>query len=404
MIQVLSDKKVVLGVTGSIACYKAVDLASKLTQAGARVDVILTESARRFVSPLAFRSVTGRPALVDMWDESTHVQHVNLGEEADLMVIAPATANTIARLAGGMADNLLTLTTLSLRCPLLIAPAMDGGMYSHPATQANVAVLRERGVRFAGPAEGRMASGLSGQGRMVEPAELLGKIRQIAGRNGVFKGQHVVVTAGPTREALDPVRFITNRSTGKQGVALAQAAADAGATVTLVAGPMRQPVPVGIEVVKVMTTQEMHDATVEAVRKADILLMAAAVSDFRPSKFNNQKIKKTQAEEWGMAIGLERTLDILESVKAQRDATGRPFIVLGFAAETQNAFEYGRSKLIRKGLDIIAINDVTAEGAGFEVDTNRVILISSDGEVARLPLSTKTAVAEQIVNHLAKMM
>ncbi|MDJ0756952.1 MAG: bifunctional phosphopantothenoylcysteine decarboxylase/phosphopantothenate--cysteine ligase CoaBC [Ardenticatenaceae bacterium] len=404
MIQVLSDKKVVLGVTGSIACYKAVDLASKLTQAGAQVDVILTESARRFVSPLAFRSVTGRPALVDMWDESTHVQHVNLGEEADLMVIAPATANTIARLANGMADNLLTLTTLSLRCPLLIAPAMDGGMYTHPATQANVAVLRERGVWFAGPAEGRMASGLSGQGRMVEPAELLGKIRQIAGRNGVFKGQHVVVTAGPTREALDPVRFITNRSTGKQGVALAQAAADAGATVTLVAGPMRQPFPVGIEVVNVLTTQEMHDATVEAVRKADILLMAAAVSDFRPSKFNNQKIKKTKAEEWGMAIGLERTLDILESVKAQRDATGRPFIVLGFAAETQNAFEYGRNKLIRKGLDIIAINDVTAEGAGFEVDTNRVILISSDGEVARLPLSTKTAVAEQIVNHLAKMM
>lgn len=404
MIRLLKDKRIVLGVTGSIACYKAIDLASKLTQAGALVDAVLSESARRFVTPLAFRSVTGRPAYDDMWDEATHVQHVNLGEEADLMVIAPATAHTLARLAAGMADNLVTLTALSLRAPLLVAPAMDGGMYTHPATQANVATLKERGVFFAGPADGRMASGLVGRGRMMEPAELLGRIRQVAGRTGVLQGLHVVVTAGPTREALDPVRFITNRSTGKQGIALAQAAIDAGATVTLVAGPISQTIPVGAEHVPVVSTQEMHDATVTACRNADILLMSAAVSDFRPAKFTDQKIKKTQAEEWGMAIGLERTLDILQSIKEQRDQSGIPRLVLGFAAETQNAFEYGRGKLIRKGLDIIAINDVTAEGAGFGVDTNRVTLIDRDGEVARLPLSSKTAVAEQIISHVSKMM
>ncbi len=402
MVSILKNKRIILGVCGSIASYKAVDLASKLTQAGALVDAVLTEGAQKFVSSLAFSAVTGRPAYTDMWDESTHIQHVHLGEGADLMVIAPITAQTLARLAHGMADNLLSLTTLAINCPLIVAPAMDAGMYSHPATQANVQTLEARGVIVAGPAEGRMASGLSGLGRMIEPAEIFGLCRRVLGRSGQLHGQRVVVTAGPTREALDPVRFITNRSTGKQGVALAQAALDAGAAVTLVVGPIAEPLPYGADVVKVVTTQEMHDATVAACEAADILFMAAAVADFRPSQVNSQKIKKTEAESWGMAIGLERTLDILEAIKKQREETGRPRIVLGFAAETHDAFEYGRNKLYRKGLDFIAINDVLAAGAGFEVDTNRVTLLNREGEVARLPLSSKTAVAEQIIRLIAK--
>lgn len=397
MITLLQNKRIVLGVSGSIACYKIVDFASKLTQAGALVDVVMTSAAQKFVTPLAFRSVTGRPALVDMWDEGAHVQHVNLGEQADLLIVAPATANTLAKLAHGLADNLLTLTAVSVRCPILVAPAMDGGMYAHPATQANVALLKERGVLFAGPAVGRMASGLSGEGRMVEPAHLLARARMVLGRHGVLRDRHIVVTAGPTREALDPVRFITNRSTGKQGIALAQAALDAGARVTLIVGPVAESLPIGAEIVRVSSTQEMHDAVVEAIRYADGLLMSAAVADFRPANFTDQKIKKTQAEAWGMAVGLERTLDILQEVKARREESGFPRVVLGFAAETQNAFEYGRDKLRRKGLDFIVINDVTARGAGFEVDTNQVTVLDSGGQMTRLPLQSKTAVAEQIV-------
>ena len=404
MLTIFQEKQILLGVTGSIACYKVVDLASKLTQAGARVDVIMTESARRFVTPLAFQSVTGRPVYTDMWDERLHVQHVGLGEAADLFLIAPATANTLAKLAHGTADNLLTLTALTAQCPLLIAPAMDGGMYSHPATQANVAALQARGATFLGPVAGRMASGQSGMGRMMEPAELLGRVRMAVGRKGLFHGRHIVVTAGPTREAVDPVRFLTNRSSGKQGIALAQAALDMGARVTLILGPVSEPAPIGAEVIHVQSSQEMHDATVAAVTTADVLLMAAAVADFRPAQFASQKIKKTEAESWGMAIGLERTLDILEAVKHQRQETGFPHIVLGFAAETQNAFDYGRDKLRRKGLDFIAINDVTASGAGFEVETNRVTLLNREGELVRLPLLSKAAVAENILRHVAQAM
>ena len=402
MATIFSKKRIILGVTGSIACYKAVDLASKLTQQGALVDVILTQSAEKFVSALAFQSVTGRPVYTSMWDEREHVQHVNLAETADLMVIAPATANTLAKLAHGMADNLLTLTAVGLRNPLVVAPAMDGGMYAHPATVANVEMLQKRGVAFIGPAEGRMASGLTGKGRMVEPMAILAALRPVLGRNGLLAGRRVVVTAGPTREKIDPVRFITNRSTGKQGVALAQAALDAGAEVTLILGPVAVQPPAEAEVIDVTSTLEMHDATVKACENADILLMAAAVSDFTPSTKSDQKIKKTQAEEWGMAIGLERTLDILQGVKERREKSGYPKVVLGFAAETQDAFKYGRDKMIRKGLDFIAINDVTAPGAGFGVSTNRVTLLDADGLVAKFPLQSKAEVAEQIIIRVAE--
>ncbi len=402
MATIFENKRIILGVTGSIACYKAVDLASKLTQQGGLVDVILTESAQRFVSALAFQSVTGRPVYSNMWDDREHVQHVNLAETADLMVVVPATANTLAKLAHGMADNLLTLTAVGLRAPLVVAPAMDGGMYANPATVANVETLLSRGVHFVGPAEGRMASGLMGKGRMVEPLDILAALRPILGRDGLLARRKVVVTAGPTREKIDPVRFITNRSTGKQGVALAQAAIDAGADVTLILGPVTVDPPKECTVINVTSTLDMHDATVEACQNADILLMAAAVSDFTPSTKSDQKIKKTQAEAWGMAIGLERTLDILQAIQKKREKSGFPKVVLGFAAETQDAFKYGRDKLIRKGLDFIAINDVTAQGAGFGVSTNRVTLLDADGLVAKFPLQSKAGVAEQIVIRVAE--
>ncbi|MFO7536982.1 MAG: bifunctional phosphopantothenoylcysteine decarboxylase/phosphopantothenate--cysteine ligase CoaBC [Chloroflexota bacterium] len=401
MITRLKNKRILLGVTGSIACYKTVDLASKLTQAGAVVDVIMTEAAGRFVSPLSFQSVTGRPVYDDMWRRE-HVQHVGLGETADLFLIAPATAHTLAKLAHGLADNLLSVTALAARCPLLIAPAMDGGMYEHPATQANVATLKERGVVFAGPETGRMASGLSGLGRMLEPAELLALVRLTLARAGVLAGTKVVVSAGPTREAIDPVRFISNRSTGKQGLAVAQAALDAGAEVTLVLGPVAEPPPLGVNLVPVETTAQMGEAVLAAVADADALFMVAAVADFRPDKLSERKLKKTEANDWGQAIGLEVTLDILSAVKEQREKTGFPRVSLGFAAETHDAYEYGRAKLLRKGLNFIAVNDVMAEGAGFAVDTNRIVLLSSAGVVEEMPLLSKTAVAERLVHHVAQ--
>jgi phosphopantothenoylcysteine decarboxylase/phosphopantothenate--cysteine ligase len=401
-ISILQGKRIVLGVTGSIACYKSIDLASKLTQAGALVDVVMTAAAQQFVAPLAFRSVTGRPVFSDMWSLDEHVRHVGLGETADLLLIAPATANTLAKLAHGLADNLLTVTALAARCPLLVAPAMDGGMYGHPATQANVTQLIERGVAIIGPAAGRMASGLTGLGRMVEPAELLAQVRLALGRKGVLNGRSVVVSTGPTREPLDPVRFISNRSTGKQGLAVAQAALDAGAQVTLVHGPIHEPIPLGVTAVSVQTTDEMAQAILTAVDGADALFMVAAVADFRPINQSEHKIKKTKMEEWGQAIGLEVTLDILSAVKTQREQTGFPRLTLGFAAETRDAYEYGRGKLLSKGLNFIAINDVTAPGAGFAVDTNRILLLGVNGVVEEMPLQSKTAVAERLVYHVAK--
>ena len=400
-ITVFRDRRVLLGVTGSIAAYKSVDLASRLTQAGALVDVVMTEAAARFVTPLAFRSVTGRPVYSDMWALEDHVRHVGLGESAEVYLIAPATANTIARLAYGLADNLLSLTALAARCPLIVAPAMDGGMYGHPATQANLATLAARGVVLAGPEEGRMASGLSGVGRMLEPAALLGEVRRVLAGAGLLRGRRVVVTTGPTREPLDPVRYISNRSTGKQGMAVAQAALDAGAAVTLIAGPVAEPPPYGARVIPVETTQQMGEAVLSCVGDADALFMVAAVADFRPESVADRKIKKTESADWGLAIGLEKTLDILSAVKEQRDRTGYPRVVLGFAAETHNAFEYGREKLLRKGLNFIAVNDVTSEGAGFAVDTNRVVLLSSAGVVETMPLQSKTAVAERLIHYVA---
>jgi len=400
-IPLFQNKRVLLGVTGSIAAYKAADLASKLTQAGAEVTTVLTESAARFVTPLTFRAVTGGRVVTDLWSDEAHVIHVELAEQADLFVIAPASAQTIAKLAHGLADNLLTVTALAARCPILLAPAMDGGMFAHPATQANLKTLAERGVSIAGPAEGRMASGLVGKGRMVEPAEIFGQVRLMLARGGPLAGRHFVVTAGGTQEPLDPVRFITNRSSGKQGVALAQAALDGGAQVTLIAGPtVNLATPAGALRVEVNTAAEMAEAVLEASADADALLMAAAVADFRPAQAAAQKIKKAEVPE----IVLEKTVDILGAVADRRQATGRPRVVVGFAAESQNLIENARDKVARKRLSLIVANDISARDAGFAVETNRVVLIDAGGGLEALPLLTKTQVAEKVVERVARLL
>jgi phosphopantothenoylcysteine decarboxylase/phosphopantothenate--cysteine ligase len=400
MISVLQDKRILLGVTGSIAAYKAADLASRLTQAGAQIDVILTHSAQQFITPLTFQSVTGRAAQTDddLWGRQGHVLHIGLAKSADLLAIAPASANTLGRLAHGLADNLLSVTALAAQCPLLVAPAMDGGMFSHPATQSNLEILRSRGAIIVGPVGGHLASGLSGIGRMVEPAELVGHIRLALGRNGPLAGRQVVVTAGGTQEPIDPVRAITNRSSGKQGFALAQAALDLGAQVTLISGPASLDAPVGAQRVDVHTADEMLTAVMQSLPEADILLMAAAVADFRPAAPADEKIKK---ESGAPEIQLENTPDILKEVAAYKARTGRPRVTVGFAAESQNLLENARRKLAAKRLDLIAANDIRAADAGFGVDTNRITLLFPDGTAEPLGLLSKTAAAEVVLARAA---
>lgn len=407
-ITLLEQKRIVLGVTGSIAAYKAADLASKLTQAGALVDVVMTEAAQQFVTPLTFQAVTGRAVYTDLWQPGsgglpTHIAHVGLGEGADLLVIAPATAQTLAKLAHGLADNLLTVTALAARCPLVVAPAMDGGMYSHAATQANVNTLRERGVTIIEPDEGRFASGLVGRGRLPETPVLIGRIRRALAQAGALAGRRVVVTAGGTSEALDPVRYLTNRSSGKQGYALAQAALDAGAEVTLISAAHGLPEPTGAHLVPVDSARAMLDAVLKAVQGADALVMAAAVADFRPAQVAEQKIKK-QDDGTSPTIELARNPDILLEVRQQREATGWPRIAVGFAAESENLLANAGDKLARKGLDLLVANDISASDAGFAVDTNRVIILDSAGGQQPLDLMSKARVGEIVMARIAALL
>lgn len=400
---VLSNKRVILGVTGSIAAYKAADLASKLTQAGAQVDAILTESAQKFVTPLTFQSVTGRRAYTDsdLWGSEAHVLHVGLGHAADLLVVAPCTANTLAKLAHGQADSLLTVTALASNCPLVVAPAMDGGMYDHAATQENLDALKKRGTTIIEPAEGHLASGLSGKGRLPETRELIGYIRLILGRAGWLAHRKVIVTAGGTQEPLDPVRVLTNKSSGKQGYALAQAALDSGAEVTLITAPTSLTPPVGANVVNVQTAKQMLDAVLNESADADVLIMAAAVADFRPKNSAKDKIKK----EGGVPqIELEGTEDILKAVAGRRSEMKRLRVVAGFAAESQNLLENAANKLKSKGLDLIVANDISASDAGFSVDTNRVTLLFADERRESLPLMSKMEVAELMIERIARLL
>ena len=399
----IQGKHILLGITGSIACYKAADLASKLTQSGAQVDVILTQAATQFVTTITFQSVTVQRVYVysDLWGSEGHVLHIGLAQSADLLVIAPVTANTIAKLANGIADNLLTITALAATCQMILAPAMDGGMYAHPATQDNLKRLLKRGAIVIGPAEGHLASGMVGLGRMVEPQELLGHIRQVLSKNGPLRGRNVIVTAGGTQEPLDPVRAITNRSTGKQGFALAQAALDLGAQVTLISGPTHLVTPIGAQREDVHTSEEMLEKVLIATQQADVLIMAAAVADFKPKDTAAHKIKKVDGIP---EIKLEATPDILGAVAELKEKTDFPRITVGFAAESQDLLKNARAKLERKRLDLIVANDITAVDAGFGVDTNRVSLLAPAGFSESLPLLSKAEVAEVVLDHIVELL
>jgi phosphopantothenoylcysteine decarboxylase/phosphopantothenate--cysteine ligase len=398
---IFTSKHILLGVTGSIAAYKTADLASKLTQAGVLVDIILTPASEKFISPLTFQSVTGRKAFTDsdLWGGEAHVLHVGLGQSADLLVIAPCTANTLGKLAHGMADNLLTITALAMRSSILIAPAMDAGMFEHPATQENIDILKNRGIYFAGPDEGHMASGLSGRGRMVEPAELMGYIRMTLGKGGKLSGKKIVVTAGGTQEPLDPVRMLSNKSSGKQGYAIAQAALDAGGNVVLITALTSLTGPVGARVIQVQTAQEMQEAVLAEAKGAEALVMAAAVADFRPKVVAKSKLKKRDGIP---QVELEAAPDILLAVAGMKSR--KPRVVIGFAAESKNLIENASRKLKSKKLDILVANDISAPDAGFSVDTNRVTLLFPNAKEEALPLMSKSEVAEIIITHLGELL
>lgn len=407
-IRVLANKHILLGVTGGVAAYKAAYLASQLTQAGAAVDVIMTEAAIRFVAPLTFQAVTGRAVYTDLFaltpgasPAEIQIPHITLAKAADLLLIAPATAHTLAKFSYGLADNLLTNIALAISAPMLIAPAMESNMWTHPATQANVATLVERGATLVGPEAGHLASGAEGMGRMSEPGKILEMARVVLGRRGDLARRRVVVSAGGTREAIDPVRFIGNHSSGKMGYALALAARDRGAQVTLVTAPTSLSDPVGVETLHVESATEMRDVILAASEAADALVMAAAVADYRPVETVAQKIKKTEGDQ--LTLQLARTPDILVEVAQLRESGRGPKVIVGFAAETEDLLANAQEKLERKGLDLIAANDVGAADAGFAVDTNRITLLLADGGVEELPLMSKQEVAHELWDRVLRL-
>jgi len=388
----LADKTIVLGVTGSIAAYKVTDIASKLTQAGVRVDVIMAESASKFITPLTLRSITGRPVVTSMWELSSEfsIEHIALAETADVVAIAPATANIIAKLVAGIADDMLSCTVLATKAPVILAPAMNVNMWENPVTQDNLAKLKAMGFIIVGPVCGRLASGKMGLGRLAETETIIGTIKQVLGRSGDLAGRRIVVTAGGTQEPIDPVRHMGNRSSGKMGYAVAEAARDRGATVTLIAAPTSLPEPAGIEVVHVRTAIEMKEAVAKAVAETDALIMAAAVADYQPETVSEAKIKK---DSHGLTLELIRTPDIITEVKGS-------VLKVGFAAESENVIANARQKLQKKQLDIIIANDITDAQSGFAVDTNKVTIIDREGKVEYLPLLTKREVTDKILDRV----
>ena len=407
-IRILKDRHITLGVTGGVAVYKAAFLASRLTQAGAMVDVVMTEAATHFVAPLTFQAVTQRAVYTDIFQLAAgespgevQIPHIALAKSADLLLIAPATGNTLAKLAQGLADNLLTAIALATPAPALLAPAMESDMWAHPATQANAATLRERGTTFVGPGAGHLASGAEGVGRMSEPEQILEMARVVLGRGEDLAERRVLVSAGGTREAIDPVRFIGNHSSGKMGYALALAARDRGAHVTLVTGPTCLADPVGVETIHVESATAMCDAVLSACDGTDALVMAAAVADYRSVEAVAQKIKKSGDL---LTLQLSRTPDILAEIARLRETGRGPKVTVGFAAETEDLLENARDKLERKRLDLIAANNVSATDAGFAVDTNRVTLLSADGVVQALPLMTKEDVAHEIWDRVSQLL
>jgi phosphopantothenoylcysteine decarboxylase/phosphopantothenate--cysteine ligase len=390
---------VLLGVTGGIAAYKAVQLARDLTLAGAAVDVVLTAGAQEFVRPLTFEALTGRGAHTSLYPAGDPNLHIRLARDADLVIVAPATANFMARAAAGMADDLLAAVLLATAAPVLVCPAMNDRMYAHPATAANRERLRELGYRLAGPAVGPLAWGEGeGPGRMLEPDEIIAHAGRALEGETPLAGRRVVVTAGPTREAIDPVRYVGNRSSGRMGYELAAAAWRRGADVVLISGPSPLPAPVGPELRRVESAEEMRGAVAEALPQADVLVMAAAIADFRPSDPAGEKLKK---EAGGVPeLRLEKTADVLASTRGLRPPH---CVVVGFALETENAVGNGRRKLEAKGLDLLVVNDAREPGAGFEVPTNRVTFLQPGRDDEALPLLPKFEVADQILDRVVEL-
>lgn len=394
----MSQRNIVLGVTGSIAAYKAADLASRLTQAGFSVHTVMTDSATKLVGPATFRALTGRPVASEMFElrNPFSIEHVSLAELADLFVIAPATANVIAKLAHGLADDLLTCTALATRAPILVAPAMHTAMWENKATQANVAVLQGRGIHFVGPAVGRLASGGHGAGRMAPVDEIADHIAALLGRAGDLAGRRVLVTAGGTREALDPVRFLGNPSSGKMGYAVAAAARDRGADVTLVTGPTALRRPGGMRILDVVSADEMLAVVENTLPGHDILIMAAAVADFAPAaKPLRHKAKKTEAT---LALELRRTRDILDAVREVEVK-----VRVGFAAETEDLVENARDKLRRKGLDLVVANDVGGTHSAFGSDENQAVLVDA-ADATPTPRLPKRALANLILDRVVTLL
>jgi phosphopantothenoylcysteine decarboxylase/phosphopantothenate--cysteine ligase len=393
----LTGRRIVLGVTGSIAIYKAVDLASKLTQAEAQVDVAMTPEAARFVAPITFQSVTGGAVYADMWAAPPDMPelHVALARSAELMIIAPATATMMARLSLGLAEDLVSLTALATRAPMIVCPAMDANMWEHPATQAHVDTLWSRGTEIVGPEEGRLASGQMGLGRLSEVEKMMGAVRKVIGQAGDLARKKIVVSAGGTRENIDPVRFLGNESSGKMGWAVAEAARDRGAMVTLVAGPTDLPDPYGLRVLRVRSAADMRDVMVPECRDADAVIMAAAVADYQAPDPAGTKLKRAGKE--GLTLSLVNTPDVLAEIEK------RPGLVrVGFAAESHDLLANAKHKLEAKGLDLIAANDITASDAGFGTETNRVVLIDKKGK-EELPLMTKYEVAWRILDRVSEL-
>jgi phosphopantothenoylcysteine decarboxylase/phosphopantothenate--cysteine ligase len=385
-----------LGITGGVSAYKSVDLASKLVQQGAIVDVALTEAARHFVGPASLQAITRRPVHGSVFEPWTAdwAGHISLGDDSDLLIVAPATADAIAVLANGLAPDMLGAAALASTAPLIVAPAMEDTMYRHPATQHNLEILRQRGAELVGPESGRLASGEMGIGRMSEPSTILGAARMVLGRQGVLAGKRIVVTAGGTREALDPVRYLGNRSSGLMGYAVAQAAIDAGAAVILISGPTGLPTPFGAARIDVQTAVEMRDAVVDAVEGADAIVMSAAVADYRPKDMRSEKLKKSE-------LGAKLSLELVENPDIIAGIGQPGLLKIGFAAETSNLVEHARKKLEQKRLDLVVAND--AEQAIGSPD-NRITLVWPDGRVEELPLLPKSDVAELLIERIIAML
>lgn len=395
----LAGKTVVLGVCGGIAAYKAVEVVSRLIKAGAKVHVIMTESATRFVTSLTFREISGQPVYTTMWEDPKlwNVEHIALAQRADLFILAPATANMIGKLAHGIADDFLSTTVMATKSPVLLAPAMNTNMYMNPATQTNLATLRSRGFQVMEPAAGLLACGTEGVGRLPEPEDIVARIASCFQTAGMFDGLRILVTAGGTREAIDPVRFIGNRSSGKMGYALAAAAVARGADVTLISGPVTLLAPDGVRLISVESAAQMHEAVMAEFSATDIVIKAAAVADYRPENTAPQKIKKASDT---LTINLTKNPDILAELGRQKTTQ----ILVGFAAETQDLAKYALEKLQKKNLDMLVANDVTVAGAGFDADTNIVKLFFPDGNIEELPQMSKTELGGVLMERIAKLL